>query len=163
VSNPNRADASSWGSRNSVAANLIDHEAPPSLAGAARPTSVQYSARVPSHGISPRFPRAMMAPVSSQISISLPLTSHPAEQVAPTRPSGTVTLMVLPRRSHPEGQNTLTFKVTSVPASTAVAGGRLSATLVGCLCGSLFARSTSCFLLVSSSICGKEIVASGNL
>jgi len=24
VSNPNRADASSWGSRNSVAANLID-------------------------------------------------------------------------------------------------------------------------------------------
>src|SRR6266571_3846252 len=83
--------------------------------------------------------------------------------VATTRPSGAVTLMVLPRRSHPEGQNTLTFKVTSVPASTSVAGGRLSATLVGCLCGSLFARSTSCFLLVSSSICGKEIVASGNL
>jgi hypothetical protein len=64
--------------------------------------------------------------------------------------------MVLPRRSHPEGQDTLTFKVTSVPASTSVAGGRLSATLVGCVRGSVFARATFCFLLVYSSICSKE-------
>src|SRR6266850_2279730 len=84
VSNPNRADAPPWGSRNSVGAKLIDRDVAPSLAGAIRATSVQKSALVPFHGVSPRFPRAMLAPVSSQIWISLPFRSHPAEHVAPT-------------------------------------------------------------------------------
>ena len=100
--------------------------------------------------------------MNSAVSLACSVCSA-SSLVATTRPSRAVTLMDLPRRSHPEEQNTLTFKVMSVPASTSAAGGRLSATLVGCLCGSLFARSASCFLLVSSSICGKEIVASGNL
>ena len=79
-----RADAPPWGSGNAVGANLIDRDVAPSLAGATRLTSVQYSARVPSHGVSPSVPRAMQTPVSSQIWISVPLRSHPAEHVAPT-------------------------------------------------------------------------------
>src|SRR6188474_691356 len=67
--------------------------------------------------------------VNSVVSLALSAKSASALP-ATTAPSGAMTLTTWPRRSHPYAQDTLTFKTTSVPASTSAGGGTVSAAMV---------------------------------
>src|SRR5207244_254663 len=65
--------------------------------------------------------------------VSLIPASQVAISLATATPSGAVTLTGMPRKSHPAGHDTLTFKMISAPTATSDGTAPLSSIVVECV------------------------------